>query len=432
MLSCSRPRRYRGYDTRLKYMVRYNILPDKYLNQIPASNISRWKKEAAHKYFGHDIAAQHYEQLQRFAHDDKARKLMKAYWNIEDTFRKVFTAADKCRELLREQGEIVVDTIQAVKPALGLDKALDWFAISKATFQRWLFDIKVQCNASYFGDCVRFNPTQLTRVEVSSMHSMLTSVTFREWPVTSIAYYAMRNNIVSAGLNSWYRVQHLLAVDRSRAVSPKSFRKTGIRAREPDEYWHADVSQMRLADGSLAFIYLVVDNFSRLPLAWRLAKVKSGAILRDTLQKAYDFFRQYKAGKGIKLIVDGGSENNNQVVEDFISKDDTSIDKYIARMDTHFSNSMVEAVFNISKNNYLYHRNIRNFEDLQEHLAQVMHDLRYVRPHGSLKGLIPFEAWQQKKPDSLSYRQKLDEARQKRLQYHQNNGCKGCEDSLKE
>lgn len=48
--------------------------------------------------------------------------------------------------------------------------------------------------------------------------------------------------------------------------------KTGIRATYPNEYWHMDVTVIRLLDDAKAYLHAVIDNFSRRILAWRLVE----------------------------------------------------------------------------------------------------------------------------------------------------------------
>jgi len=39
--------------------------------------------------------------------------------------------------------------------------------------------------------------------------------------------------------------------------------KIGIRATHPNEYWHIDVTVIRLLDDTKCYLHAVIDNFSR-------------------------------------------------------------------------------------------------------------------------------------------------------------------------
>src|SRR5262249_56011495 len=57
----------------------------------------------------------------------------------------------------------------------------------------------------------------------------------------------------------------------------------GLRTTRPNEMWHIDPTVIRLLDGTRAYLHAVIDNFSRLILAWRVAEtfapVNSVAVL---------------------------------------------------------------------------------------------------------------------------------------------------------
>lgn len=45
-----------------------------------------------------------------------------------------------------------------------------------------------------------------------------------------------------------------------------------MRAMRPNQYWHIDVTLIRLIIGVKVYLHAVIDNFSRRILAWRLAE----------------------------------------------------------------------------------------------------------------------------------------------------------------
>ncbi|PCJ62705.1 MAG: hypothetical protein COA58_16885 [Bacteroidetes bacterium] len=98
------------------------------------------------------------------------------------------------------------------------------------------------------------------------------------------------------------------------------------------------------------------------------------------------------------LIVDGGSENNNKTVEQFIRESQVDITKKIALKDIQQSNSMVEASNKILKHRYLFKQPISNRKHLEEHLKDAIHDYCNQRPHYALGIYTPFEVQYDKRP----------------------------------
>ena len=55
-----------------------------------------------------------------------------------------------------------------------------------------------------------------------------------------------------------------------RLYPPKP--KLGFRATAPNDAWHVDATIIKLLDGTKAYLYAVIDNYSRKILAWTVAE----------------------------------------------------------------------------------------------------------------------------------------------------------------
>jgi putative transposase len=86
----------------------------------------------------------------------------------------------------------------------------------------------------------------------------------------------------------------------------------------------------------------------------------------------------------VDLIVDGGSENNNAVVDGLRLEGGISIQKLVALRDVHFSNSMVEAVNKVLKYRCLLPQKIPDGATLVEIAESAIVDYNDRRPRGSL------------------------------------------------
>ena len=82
-----------------------------------------------------------------------------------------------------------------------------------------------------------------------------------------------------------------------------------------------DISKYRTLDNVVFYIYTVLDNFSRKILAWDISTKKCSKIRTETVKQAIkNEFDVDLKDQNLELIVDGGSENNNKTIAEFIKK----------------------------------------------------------------------------------------------------------------
>ncbi len=211
-----------------------------------------------------------------------------------------------------------------------------------------------------------------------------------------------------------------------RAKLPKNKKnrnRIGIRASKPFEKLHMDVTIYRPLDNTRVYIYFIVDNFSRKILSWKASLEIKADISFDNLKQAClenDLFNNET-----ELIVDGGSENKG-AVDGFILNH-KNWKKLIAQKDIIFSNSIVEAVNKVIKYQYIFKRSFADFSDLSNNLGSFVEDYNN-RPHSVLK-LSPNDVAQGKVFDNDKYKEKLKEARIKRIA--DNKACDKCDFTLK-
>lgn len=288
------------------------------------------------------------------------------------------------------QKEQFVKAIIKFQKVINVRLVLKLCNISSSVFYFWKNQVFNKCLTSPLQLCRRVYPNQLTEGEAQKIKEMLTDQEFKYWPINSIAYYALRKNLVNASLATWYNYAKQLGINRRR-FSKKSRYGKGIRASAPHQIWHADITVVKCLNGMKYYVYLLMDNFSRYILNWQVSDKVSAKIKMDSIRQAYD---QYIKGTelDVKLIVDGGVENNNGEVDALLNSEGVSIRKLIAGKDIRFSNSLVEAQNKIIKYHYLFKKSYSNGEDLKKLLEWNIDDYQHKRPHHSLKGLIPIEA----------------------------------------
>jgi transposase InsO family protein len=323
---------------------------------------------------------------------------------------------------VKQHRELIVDTILRFKEALPVKDAVRIFRISLPTFQRWVLEAKVSCSGSFFHWCSKAYPRQLVSSEANIIKRFLTDPEFMHWPVNSLAYYCSREGIVQASLSTWYKIRKLLNIKRTRYK--KIIKRKGIVSVRPNQYWHMDVTRFTTDDNMLHYIYLLSDNFSKRILAWRVGVSLKMETARDVIREAYEAALP-GIDPSVNLIVDGGTENHNRIVDDFIRSCTGKINKLTALKDIKFSNSPIEAINKILKTYYLPPSGIANTAQLIQRLQWSFNDYNTLRPQHRLKGLTPDEVYSGNVP-GIDFKTLRKEAAAMRIEQNRANSCEGC------
>ena len=388
------------YHTSIKLACKLNILSYDYIKLIPKSSFHRFKNTDFSGYFGYDLAKQLESNeiiIKELFNCKSALITAKAVIKIKNTIIYIKESTLSGFQIMKS----IISTINQVKDSISLDHALTIFNISKSAFYSWSFQINHICLESFLGKCIKRFPNQLTLDSINIIKSLCNNEMFKGWPLVSIYYYAKRNNILDISIHSWYKYSKLLGMSK-RVPKCLKKRKTGIRALCPHQLWHADVTVFKTLDNLKAYIYLVVDNFSRAILAFDVSLNLSASIRLNSINDAYTKFILNSNNKNnVHLIVDGGSENNNSVVDEYISS--VPINKLIAQRDIRFSNSLVESVNKIIKYRSLFLHNIPDIHALKKHLDEFIPVYNNIRPHVSLNGLTPTEVLNGLDPDNQNH-----------------------------
>jgi transposase InsO family protein len=151
----------------------------------------------------------------------------------------------------------------------------------------------------------------------------------------------------------------------------------------------------------------VIDNFSRFVLAWRVTETVNAQNTIETLNLAKIKATELLSSSSInstQVMMDPGTENKNGKVLQFIASQ--NLIRTLARVDVHYSNSMIESLFRMLKNNYLYHQGIHTLEDLTRKAEFYFREHNHVIPLATHKGGRPAEvflsSWGETEKNELS------------------------------
>ncbi|MEE9384623.1 MAG: DDE-type integrase/transposase/recombinase [Nannocystaceae bacterium] len=261
----------------------------------------------------------------------------------------------------------------------------------------------------------RYRPSSNT----FSTRGRLGQITIRD-----LCLYAQRLGKVFASDSTWRRLIRARGWRRPRLRVYTARPKVELRATQPNEWWHIDLTVIRLTSGARVYLHAVIDNFSRKILAWELVERVAGKTTTTVLEHAAKFLRN---GDDITLMADSGVENVNEVVDDFLHG--SVIRRVLAQVEVTESNSMIEAFWRSLRHQWLYLHELDSVEKVGSLVDSYVKQHNSVMPHAAFDGQTPdemFFAVTDGVGEGLAGRRR--QAPERRVEINRSSSCGACSD----
>jgi len=243
---------------------------------------------------------------------------------------------------------------------------------------------------------------------------------FSHWGIHSIWAKAFKEGTTHLSKLAWYHYNRLLEIRKSSKKGKKP-KLHPLRAESVNQIWHADITVFKTLDGIKHYIYTVMDNYSRFIHSWRIDTVVSADIRIKTIRDAIANAFGNESFDEIQLVTDGGPENDNLTVKDFVRSN--NVNHTIALKDIVQSNSMMEAFYRTTKYQCLYLKSIADGHQLEIEFENWIDEYQYQKPHYALGIYAPFEIISGKYKNE-SFLERMNTATRNRREINKNVSCK--------
>ena len=387
------PKTYTSYHTNVKLCyslgIEQQIFPSAFLESIPKTSKQYWKTLSVEHFKGSEyesLSACSLEELKLIA-DHRTKELRKIYISFLKLYFMLLglMGEHKWKQLIKTHYRKLVPFIEDIVVVTGQQNfVLKLLKIKASQYREWQKMKKYECKESLIWLCYKRVSRQISMQEIIIMKQLLKDKNYLHWSSGSVWGKAVKDGKISMSMQSWYRYAKLLGLNAKRKKFYKKRKRISVRATKPNEIWHMDVTRFKTSDGAWVYIYTLMDNFSRKILAWNVSKELSGKTRMQSLKRAIteQFIEKENLdlNKSVHLIVDGGSENNNINIHEFIQNCKVGIHKKIALKDVVFSNSLIEGNNRILKQSYLNGKTL-NFEELEVCLWSSINEYNQEKPH---------------------------------------------------
>ncbi|WP_298507529.1 DDE-type integrase/transposase/recombinase [uncultured Kordia sp.] len=423
---------YKKYhsDVKTSYAlgIHEQVLPYSFTKDISRSTSFYWRREDPQKYIGGEFA----DKIQSSLDDTKLfldQRLMfsrKAFVQFARLYITIINLIGKENlvKLIKNNKDVFLNAFENISDDFPISKhiLLRFLGISKHKYMIWLNERASYCNTSIIGQCFKRRPNQISSLEINTLKRYMNNPKYKIWCIRSVWGKAVRDGAISMAESTWYKYVRKLGFSKARKPQKIKRKRGSYDASRPNETWHMDISQYKTFDNITFYIYTVVDNFSRKIISYDISTQKSASIRTGTVKKAIkkEFGVDLK-DRSLDLIVDGGTENNNKTIHQFIQECQLTINKKIALKDVTFSNSIVEGPYKIMKSYYFRIKKILSTTIHQE-LDFFVENYNDEKPCNKHKIYTPSEVHEN--PKLAKAKLVLSKSNKERLEYNKNYCCK--------
>jgi putative transposase len=406
---------YSRYTTSFKIAVKLGIANPDHVKALPRTTRYNFKNSDSEDLVGREYEglAERVSQVKEILDSRTATATALAMARFAQFIKKIGNKVNSLSKSkdpkLRRQ---FINLVKQSEDYIPRKRILDFFEISARRFKNWQFHPEGCIRAPNFESVAQY-PHQLTNNEIQEIIRAYRDPEMMSWSSYAIAADLIRKHIVMAGISTIMEYARKLGLHK-RSIRKKKQKRGSVAAKKVDQVWHMDVTRLISADNITHYLHLVMDNYSRKILSWHLSTKLRAYNSRRVIKSAIKSMKRNE-GEPVNLITDGGSENINFTVRDFLKYTDVNL--VVAQRDVHYSNSMIEAVNRTLKYRHIFPHNIPESIRLKEFVGKAVKEYNH-RPHSRLKLLTPVESY-----DGLTYsREKFselkDEARIKRMRHN--------------
>jgi hypothetical protein len=401
------------------------LLPKEAIDKIPPNTKKYWRNKNLQNTFGAEYCALYIKHFNDVSYAHKYTFVRQTFYTalaIQKTFLEITENSLQYKKLIRSKASNIVQHITTlVNKGFSLKHACKLFGIKKSWYH--YHKRKIVCPMSFIRACFKQRPNQLTANEQKIIKEHLELDESKGKNLTQL-YYELLNTAKLFCSKNTFCLYAYNAGYKKKFLKPKAKRKDGFRANAIFEYLHIDTTFVPTKEDNVQKVAIVKDNYSKAPLHYVITENLNSACIRKLLEETFAKFKLHERSNNINIISDGGSENNGEVIQWVESiKAPPCVKKITAKtVDFHHSNSMIEGLFHLFKNDFLNKEILANKIVLTKKLDEFF-DHCLNRYFSELQGLTPQEILNGETIDKQRFSKQIKQAQQNRREANKAYNC---------
>jgi len=236
-------------------------------------------------------------------------------------------------------------------------------------------------------------PHRLLDSEKRAILDMAKSDAFVDDTPRVLSAKAYDNNIVNASPASFYRVMRVkgLTTDRTGKKKRKGTRNKPDRPEltGPNQRWCWDISYLKtFIKGVFIYLYLVIDEYSRKAVSWRMSQNLSHEEGKELVQTALE--KERLKSEQIEVLSLYNDRGAQMKAKEFMRMlDDLGITQKFSRPRTPNDNPFIESAFSIVKGESFYPGAFKDENDAIKYFTKYFQSYNFERLHGGIGFVTP-------------------------------------------
>ncbi len=364
----------KSYHPEFVKAVLRNEVPEELKHLVTRDKKCKWSKNPP-EYIG----SEYYESL-KWTEKRKYPKIVFKLMSILRMNRLRCELMTPGRKRLHTEGneEKIIRQLKKATRYLDIKKCLEILGLKRSKFLEinQKYNIKKCPTPIMYLYCGKVKNKQLRPWETFRIIEILKDEKYLSFPISRLHLYASFCLGVTACYNTWLHIRCMFDIDRKRHNKPKSSKnRKGERRDNPNELLHSDVSRMVLKFNEKAYLFLMMDNYSRYIIHTIVGEKSNHKINIQHLINAMEVAKQNNH-EVVQLLTDQGPENT---AKEFIAAVENYGVTHSLAQTKNFpaSNSMVERMFASVK------KFLRNkFDNVEPSLTQLNEALEeFIQMH---------------------------------------------------
>lgn len=310
---------------------------------------------------------------------------------------------------------IMIDKLKAFVP---LDELLLCFGMSSRTYTS--LKNKMICSLSLSKNCLNSVTNQIHNDMVLELKDLyFHNPKFIDFSLSDLFAEVLFQRKIFISQTKFREIAVALGEDVKRKKVYSRPVTEGLKTYSPNSVIQADKTCYKLSNGVKAWIYLVIDHYSRKILAAHVSFSSKSKESLYTLKSAIEDNNLNNIK--FKYMTDAGSENKGKVKEYISGK--KNIFHVIAQTEAmKYSNSMVESVIKYFKREILKRKFFKTIDELTLAVSEGVETYNNRR-RIFLNGATPNEFYVGNEPNKIEYDILYRESMKKRIQINKEYNC---------